>query len=61
MLPRNRLRKIQMKRLFIFPDDKHPYGENILKDYEYDDENSLVHKVQDLLAQHEASNNKDLK
>lgn len=36
MLPKNNLRHVQMKRLLVFPDDQHPYGENILKLYEKD-------------------------
>ncbi|KAI8901120.1 ribosomal protein L13 domain-containing protein [Globomyces pollinis-pini] len=33
MLPKNRLRHIQMLRLYIYPDDHHPYEHNILKDH----------------------------
>ncbi|KAJ3187835.1 54S ribosomal protein L23, mitochondrial [Gaertneriomyces sp. JEL0708] len=34
MLPKNNLRKEQMKRLYIFADADHPYAANIMKDYE---------------------------
>lgn len=33
MLPKNRLRAKRLERLFIFPDDQHPYEQNILKDH----------------------------
>ena len=38
MLPKNNLRKMYMKRLLIFPDETHPYANNILKkhDVEYE-------------------------
>lgn len=32
MLPKNKLRKEKLKRLFVFADDKHPY-ENKVRDY----------------------------
>jgi large subunit ribosomal protein L13 len=31
MLPKNRLRDVRLKRLLIFPDEKHPYAANIIK------------------------------
>ncbi|KAL1919929.1 mitochondrial 54S ribosomal protein uL13m [Calcarisporiella thermophila] len=34
MLPKNRLRDVRLKRLFVFPDDKHPYEQNIIKRYD---------------------------
>ncbi|KAI9206213.1 ribosomal protein L13 domain-containing protein [Polychytrium aggregatum] len=34
MLPKNRLRPHQFKRLFVFADDDHPYDANIFRDYE---------------------------
>ncbi|KAJ3092213.1 54S ribosomal protein L23, mitochondrial [Quaeritorhiza haematococci] len=34
MLPKNNLRKVWMSRLKIFPDEEHPYKENILKMYD---------------------------
>ncbi|KAJ1987187.1 54S ribosomal protein L23, mitochondrial [Dimargaris cristalligena] len=34
MLPKNRLQNPRLTRLFIFPDDKHPYAENITKIYD---------------------------
>ncbi len=33
-LPKNNLRKLQMSRLKVFPDEDHPFKDNILKDYE---------------------------
>ncbi|RKP06948.1 50S ribosomal protein L13 [Thamnocephalis sphaerospora] len=33
MLPKNRLRDVRLKRLLIFPDEKHPYAANIVKRY----------------------------
>lgn len=45
MLPRNKHRKRQMSRLYIFPDEFHPYEENILKDYENYDGTTLSDKV----------------
>jgi large subunit ribosomal protein L13 len=33
MLPKNRLRAKRLERLFIFPDDAHPYEANLLKDH----------------------------
>ncbi|CAG8601152.1 28120_t:CDS:2 [Dentiscutata erythropus] len=35
MLPKNRLRYRRLNRLFIFPDDNHPYEKNILKFYDH--------------------------
>jgi ribosomal protein L13 len=37
MLPKNRLRRILMKRLKVFPDDDHPYESNIFKCYDPED------------------------
>jgi large subunit ribosomal protein L13 len=34
MLPKNRLRDVRLKRLLIFPDEKHPYAANIVKRYD---------------------------
>ncbi len=34
MLPKNKLRKARLKRLFVFADDKHPYGDKI-RDYKF--------------------------
>lgn len=34
MLPKNNMRKVYMSRLKLFADSEHPYGANILKDYE---------------------------
>jgi large subunit ribosomal protein L13 len=31
MLPKNKLRNLRLKRLYIFADDKHPYGEKFGK------------------------------
>lgn len=33
MLPKNRLRDKRMERLFIFPDEAHPYEQNLMKDH----------------------------
>jgi large subunit ribosomal protein L13 len=37
MLPKNRLRRIMMKRLKVFPDEEHPYGMNIFKVHDQED------------------------
>ncbi|MCL5114015.1 MAG: uL13 family ribosomal protein, partial [Patescibacteria group bacterium] len=29
MLPQNKLRDIMLKRLYVFPDENHPYGDKI--------------------------------
>ncbi|KAI8867315.1 50S ribosomal protein L13 [Ramicandelaber brevisporus] len=34
MLPKNRLRKVRMARLHIFPDEEHPYIKNLVKRYD---------------------------
>ncbi|PVU92603.1 hypothetical protein BB559_003652 [Furculomyces boomerangus] len=34
MLPKNKLRDVRMKRLFVFPEDEHPYKANIFKTYD---------------------------
>ncbi|KAI9480159.1 54S ribosomal protein L23, mitochondrial [Coemansia sp. RSA 989] len=34
MLPKNRLRKVRLARLMIYPDGEHPYAENIIKRYD---------------------------
>lgn len=34
MLPKNRLRRVRMARLKIFPDETHPYAQNIAVSYE---------------------------
>ncbi|KAJ2000630.1 54S ribosomal protein L23, mitochondrial [Coemansia sp. RSA 2322] len=34
MLPKNRLRKVRMERLLVFPDSEHPYVDNIIKRYD---------------------------
>ncbi|KAJ2726571.1 54S ribosomal protein L23, mitochondrial [Coemansia sp. Benny D115] len=34
MLPKNKLRKVRLERLMIFPDAEHPYIENIIKRYD---------------------------
>ncbi|KAJ1960076.1 54S ribosomal protein L23, mitochondrial [Dipsacomyces acuminosporus] len=34
MLPKNRLRKVRLERLLVFPEAEHPYVENILKRYD---------------------------
>jgi len=34
MLPKNRLRKVRMSRLWVFPDEGHQYQQNLAKDYE---------------------------
>ncbi|KAJ1730063.1 54S ribosomal protein L23, mitochondrial [Coemansia biformis] len=34
MLPKNRLRKVRLERLLVFPDGEHPYTENIIKRYD---------------------------
>ncbi|KAI8325263.1 50S ribosomal protein L13 [Martensiomyces pterosporus] len=31
MLPKNRLRKVRLERLLVFPEAEHPYVENIIK------------------------------
>ena len=31
MLPKNRLRDVRLNRLHIFPEEKHPYENNIIK------------------------------
>ena len=56
MLPRNRLRSRQMRRLFVFPDSHHPYEENILKDYENYDGYSLSDKISKLMEESSESN-----
>ncbi|PWN90166.1 putative MRPL23-mitochondrial ribosomal protein, large subunit [Acaromyces ingoldii] len=33
MLPKNKLRDRRLERLLIFPDEKHPYEQNIIKRY----------------------------
>lgn len=33
MLPKNRLRAKRLERLFIYPDNNHPYEQNFLRDY----------------------------
>lgn len=54
MLPRNKLRRRQMSRLYIFPDEFHPYQDNILKDYENYDGYSLSKKISEMLESTEA-------
>ncbi|RKP14994.1 50S ribosomal protein L13 [Piptocephalis cylindrospora] len=34
MLPKNRLRDGRLKRLLIFPDEEHPYAQNIVRRYD---------------------------
>lgn len=34
MLPKNTLRDRRLDRLLVFPDDAHPYEQNILKRYD---------------------------
>ncbi|KAJ2380549.1 54S ribosomal protein L23, mitochondrial, partial [Coemansia sp. RSA 2611] len=34
MLPKNRLRKVRLGRLMVYPDAEHPYMENIIKRYD---------------------------
>ncbi|CAG8660491.1 44461_t:CDS:2 [Gigaspora margarita] len=59
MLPKNRLRYRRLNRLFIFPDDKHPYEKNILKSYDYTlNELSLPDKVEKI---QDKSKNQDKK
>ena len=43
VLPKNNLRLEQMQRLFIFPDEDHPYEQNIFKDY--DPENTPIKPI----------------
>ncbi|RIB07502.1 ribosomal protein L13-domain-containing protein [Gigaspora rosea] len=60
MLPKNRLRYRRLNRLFIFPDDKHPYEKNILKYYDYTlNELSLPDKVEKKIQ--DKSKNQDKK
>ncbi|KAH8923202.1 50S ribosomal protein L13 [Atractiella rhizophila] len=33
MLPKNRLRKRRLERLIVFPDERHPYEGNVIKDW----------------------------
>lgn len=35
MLPRNQLRRERLDRLLIFPEEDHPFKENIARFYEY--------------------------
>lgn len=35
MLPNNKLRKQRINRLLIFPDEHHPYSDNLAKFYEH--------------------------
>ena len=34
MLPKNRLRDVRLSRLYVFPDNEHPYEKNITKIYD---------------------------
>ncbi|KAJ2761071.1 54S ribosomal protein L23, mitochondrial, partial [Coemansia nantahalensis] len=34
MLPKNRLRKVRLARLLVYPDGEHPYADNIIKRYD---------------------------
>ncbi|KAJ2692784.1 54S ribosomal protein L23, mitochondrial [Coemansia spiralis] len=34
MLPKNRLRKVRLERLLVYPDSEHPYADNIIKRYD---------------------------
>lgn len=34
MLPKNKLRDRRLERLLVFPDNEHPYAQNILKRYD---------------------------
>ncbi|KAI7833126.1 50S ribosomal protein L13 [Kickxella alabastrina] len=34
MLPKNKLRKVRLERFMIFPEEEHPYVENIIKRYD---------------------------
>ena len=34
MLPKNKLRDRRLERLLVFPDNEHPYAENILRRYD---------------------------
>ncbi|KAJ2156361.1 54S ribosomal protein L23, mitochondrial [Coemansia sp. RSA 552] len=34
MLPKNRLRKVRLGRLLVYPDGEHPYTDNIIKRYD---------------------------
>jgi ribosomal protein L13 len=43
MLPKNRLRRVLMRRLKVFPDEEHPYKDNILKSYDPND--PLTHQL----------------
>jgi large subunit ribosomal protein L13 len=51
MIPPNKHRKRQMSRLYIFPDEFHPYEQNILKDYENYDGNTLSERISKMITE----------
>ncbi|CAG8499616.1 2853_t:CDS:10, partial [Ambispora leptoticha] len=53
MLPKNRLRNVRLGRLFIFPDDQHPYEGNIIKFYD----EALTHSLFNASKFQDAKNN----
>ncbi len=58
-IPNTPLRRVQLKRLFVFPDDKHPYDTNIFKNHEEPYLHELSRRewhqmsAEDLLAHHD--------
>jgi hypothetical protein len=60
MLPKDKLRAQRIRRLLVFPDERHPYEQNLIKYYEDPDLARLTPmewqrmSAEDMLAQHDA-------